>query len=145
MIRYLIAAAVLLLPLTAAADEAKDTPDWLHIDTTQTNTEVYARKADLLAGRGHQTDARVWLLFDYSRDRTVQAREAKALYSVNCPAKTYRKLTTTVYYPDGTNNTWKSNEGTKYVIPDSNMAMVVGILCYTPTADDGIAVPGSSL
>lgn len=51
MIRYLIAATLLLLPLTAAADEAKDTPDWLHIGTTTTNTEMYALRA-ALAARG---------------------------------------------------------------------------------------------
>lgn len=145
MIRYLIAATLLLLPLTAAADEAKDTPDWLHIGTTTTNTEMYARKADLLAGRGHQTDARVWLLFDNSRDRTVKSRESKALYSVNCPRQTYRALSMTAYMPDGSNDTWEPDGRIQHVIPDSYMATVVGILCYTPTADDGIAVPGSSL
>lgn len=144
MIRYLIAATLLLLPLTAAADEAKDTPDWFHVGTTKSKTEMYARKADLLAGRDYQTDARVWIKFDNARDATVEQTMMMALYSVNCPRQTTQLISMTIYYRNGRNISSDEPGEVGYIVPNTYMDTIAKILCYTPTADDGV-VPGGEL
>lgn len=145
MIRYLVAAAFVLFPLSAAADRAKDTPDWLHIDTTPTGTEVYARKSDIIAGRPNQTDARLWVKYDFSRNRTIRQREAMILYSVNCPRQTFRQLSITAFYPDGSAETLEPDGAVRYVVPETNMAFAVSLLCLTETDSTPTPVSGGDL
>ena len=145
MLKTIPAAALLVVPFSAAAERAKDTPDWYHIDTTPTGTEIYVRKVDIVAGRPEQTDARLWMKHDFSRNRTISAREAMILYSVNCPRQTYRKLSITAYSPDGSVDTWQPEGEVEYVIPETNMAYAVALLCVGPSDSNPAPLSGGDL
>ncbi len=132
MLKYLFAAALLAAPLTAAA-QSEDLPDWYYINTTRSSTVIYARTQDLAKGRAHQSDARVWLLFDHAKDKSVNWRETKVYYTFDCNRQTFRALSLIVYFPDGRSEQGNPPGEIEYVIPDSNMDTVAQLLCYTPT------------
>jgi len=140
MLKYLFAAALLAAPLTAAA-QSEDVPEWYLIDTTTSNTDFYARTEDLLKGRDYQTDARVWVRLDASRDRTVDWKEMVVLYSVNCPERTTKVLHMTTYYRNGRNVTDRVPGTIEYIVPRSIMAATADMLCYSPSSKPTSYVP----
>lgn len=131
MIKFMFAAALLAIPFSAAA-KSSDLPEWLNIDTSETNSVVYARTEDLMKGRSYQTDARVWVRIDASRDRTVDWREMIIFYSINCPKYTYEILHMSTFYRGGRNVTNQVSGKTEYIVPRTIMARTADVLCYTP-------------
>lgn len=120
---------LLIMPLTAAAATTDEFPEWEEIDTTHSNTVVYARTEDLLRGRADQTDARVWVRMDHTRDMTFKARSSMMLYTVNCPAQTYRNLKLVMFSPNGESREGGVSGVTEYIVPKTIMAYVANLLC----------------
>jgi len=113
---------------------AQDQSEWVHVNSHEKNAEsdIYARIKDLQAGTPTSTAARVWVKFDFRRNKKVPYRSAMILYTVNCVTQTYHTTSQTFFMPDGTAETAPDSYKLEYVIPGTNMAFITGVLCYDP-------------
>lgn len=129
-----LASAIIGLLVSPAAAED---PEWYRLGESSGGSVMYARTADLLAGRSHHTAARMWIMFDARKDRAVAWSELKALYVVNCVAQTYRMVSYVAYRRNGSVMDSDNEVGElDYVIPGSMMSEAVDALCSDPSSED---------
>lgn len=115
---------------------AKNDSDWITIQAAAPNTTgVEARGADIFSGRSWKTDNKVWLRFDFSRDRTVEWRSAMVLYVIDCVNQSYKIASRTVYYPDGRNEYMGGDGRTMEIVPETNMALIARMVCVDIPAE----------
>lgn len=130
--KLLIAFILSFASMTAAVAEQ---PTWYYINKTDSGTVIHARTSDLMVGRSDQQAAKVWVKLDHSDDKTTPLRQTMVLYTVNCVAQTYRRVSATFYKADGSTETDTSNEATQHIIPESNISNVTDELCADPSSD----------
>lgn len=132
MYKYIMALALLLIPTSALAGE--DIPGWTWLSESDTGSINYARTQDLLAGRSHQTSARLWLMTDTSNDASVDWYSMRVLYRVNCVTRAYMDVQYSAFGKNGRHiDTWAPNKPTiAYAIPGSTMEYALDLLCVDP-------------
>jgi hypothetical protein len=137
LIIALVGALALLIPIATLANPTVSN-EWTYFKTTPSGTRIYARTADINAGRPGDRAARLWTRQDSSRDRTVSYREARVLYSVNCVAESYTAVSYAFYKADGSVNSVRGDSSdTDFAVPGSIMADILGVLCSEPPEAEG--------
>lgn len=126
--------AIVALALAYATPAAASETDWTYIATTDTGTVIHARTADLLKGRSSHTVAPVWLRMDFTQNSTVNVKEVRALYAINCVVRTSRAIQTAIYLRNGSVENG-GVEREEFIIPDSNMDTVATMLCTDPAPE----------
>lgn len=123
-----VASALLLCATAAHADNSQR---WQYVGDGSGGASVSVLKENLLAGRADQRDARMWVLFDARKVTASDVYQVRSLVSVDCVAHTYRKVSTSIMYKDGTSSTNLEYGSALPVVPDSPMEIAVGLLCKT--------------
>ncbi|SFK07143.1 hypothetical protein SAMN03159338_3218 [Sphingomonas sp. NFR04] len=104
--------------------------EWLRISTDSQKATWFLQLAasDLRAKDQPKSARRVWLKIDYSKQATERAREAKALWVVDCNSQTFTVRNMTWYAPDGVSQETRSYPTTD-IIPESMSATVSRRVC----------------
>lgn len=126
--KLIFALLLSLVPLAAATAEAP--PEWSLLGTDNDGTDIYVRTDDMLKGRPTHTQAMAWIKLDHSKDSSTSLRESKILVEINCPAQTFRRLSSVNYQPDGSSNTdTPTYAKTDYITPETTIFAVAKIVC----------------
>lgn len=122
---------LLIISLTPVAALNAEDNEWTYTGNSKDNSSaIYVRTEDMMKGRSNQTSAKAWVKADHSKDATTSFRETKMLLEINCPAQTYKTLSTARYYPNGEAQTdTPSYTSTEHVIPGSMAESVVKLVC----------------
>ncbi|AHE53889.1 surface-adhesin E family protein [Sphingomonas sanxanigenens] len=103
--------------------------EWLRISTdSQKATWFLQLASDLRAKDQPKRARRVWLKIDYSKQVTERAREAKALWVVDCNSQTFTVRNMTWYAPNGVVEETRSYPTTD-IIPESMAATISRRVC----------------
>lgn len=119
----LIAAAALVMAATPAF-----ATNWVYV-TASRDFAFYYYDSDTIQRSGNQVTA--WEKTDYSRDKTVKEREKMTRYRYDCAERTRMFLSSTVYYPDGTNEsfTWKYEQNFRPMVPNTIGEAMLEAVC----------------
>jgi hypothetical protein len=125
------------LTLTGPARAASEPTlnSWYYVGVSNKSI-VYLRYGDLLEARATSRAARVWVKFDERKNPKVRNIESKVLYEFNCVAMTFRTLSATLYYQDGSNETDDNSMGSTPIVPDSLGASLADLLCTDRLPED---------
>ena len=126
MQKLIILALMLFTPTAASAQEL-----WLKLPPGENGKDpgMYLRQGDVLAGRPHQTSAKLWIKYDMTRFRSQGYKSAMALYKVNCRAQTTQQISRMEYMVDGSIRARNIAEPTEVVVPETHLAAAVNALC----------------
>lgn len=102
-----------------------------YVTTTSSNTELML---DADSVRGNRQNRLAWVVSDHSKDKTVDVRETKQLYAVNCETTAYRNPSFVQYDAKGdVARSWNESDDDKaktlHAVPDTIGESVVNAIC----------------
>lgn len=127
MFKYILALALLVLPASTAMAQSED--EWVFVSTSETETDFYIRRSDVMAGRSDSTAARMWVRMDHSKDAGISWRYSVIRYSVNCLNESFVQTSFTSYQANGKAESSPVSGNREYVIPGSHMDTMTKLVC----------------
>lgn len=118
-------------PVAAAAPGTTQDSEWRYVSENSSGSHYYVRTKDWIKGRSHHRAARAWVKTDDRSNSGVEWNESKELIEFNCPAGTYRSISTTLYFEDGRTESLGASSP-KYVVPESVFEAVFDAVCTDP-------------
>lgn len=103
--------------------------EWLLVSTDRENATWYIQLAsDLKAKDQPKSERRIWMKIDYSNVKSERAREAKAMWVMDCNAQAYAVPMQVWYLPNGRQDETRSYPRS-LIIPGSIAATVARRVC----------------
>ena len=104
--------------------------EWLLITTDSQQGRWFIQlSSDVKLHSQPKENRRFWLKIDYSHVKVERARDAKALYVVNCEEETFTVPSMTWYLPNGLQDGATRSYPTSAIIPESVAATIAKRVC----------------
>jgi hypothetical protein len=125
-IRVILSAAVMGLAGTAQA------ASWLEVGISTTGTKV---AVDVESIRRDGGKVSVWVKYDYTKNASIKAREAKRLMKYDCDAQTATTLSLVSYDAQGgvISSETRAFSVPEPVVPESVGEAIMQVACADPT------------
>lgn len=122
-----LAAGMALWPVQAALAQAQT--DWVGLSANANGARFYALAHELVPVKASDAEPTLWVKQTPTPAQGFSWFEGHALYQVNCQEQSYKILSVTLFYPDGTNQSHSGEDVVRRVVPQTPLAGLAARVC----------------